>query len=119
MTSRHWCGTSYDLETFAWPDTFDGHLTYFIGQLEECPTTGLVHIQFYCEFDSPVRRSHVKRILASPSAHLEPRMGSGQEAADYCRKLPCLAPPYSLGMQGRRPVFFSDSRWPYGTQLFV
>lgn len=98
MTSRHWCGTSYDLESFLWPEALSDRLSFFVGQLEECPTTGSAHIQFYCEFSSPVRISHVKRLFASPTAHLEPRKGSPESAASYCRKQPNLAPPYSIGM---------------------
>ena len=58
------------------------NLRYMGGQIERCPDTGTLHIQFYAEFSKSYRRNEV---LRSISANVEPRKGSRDDARGYCR----------------------------------
>jgi len=62
-----------------------GKATYLVYQEEMCPDTGRIHIQGYAEFPSPIRRKKLQEYIANP-CHVEKRMGTPQEAADYCKK---------------------------------
>lgn len=76
----HWC--------FTWNNP-DGHIEwpsnvrYAVYQLEE-GEEGTQHFQGYVEFERSVRFSALKKLL--PEAHWEPRLGSRDEARDYCMK---------------------------------
>lgn len=59
---------------------------FVAGQFERGADSGLLHFQGYIVFSEPQRMSGAKRILDAPSAHLEVRRGSHQQAVDYCRK---------------------------------
>lgn len=61
-------------------------LSYFVGQVEECPTSKKIHWQCYVEFTEPKTLKQVKHILHDPSVHAEPRRGTQQQAIDYCTK---------------------------------
>lgn len=61
------------------------HVSYVIGAKEQ-GEGGTPHIQGYVEFKNRKKLSTVKRITPLQRAHLEPRRGTPQEAADYCRK---------------------------------
>lgn len=58
-------------------------LVYAVGQIEESPETGQLHIQAYTEWQQSKRRSEVGKLIAG---HLEYRKGSREDARDYCRK---------------------------------
>ena len=58
-------------------------LVYAVGQIEESPETGQLHIQAYTEWQSSKRRSEISKIIAG---HLEYRKGSREDARDYCSK---------------------------------
>lgn len=58
-------------------------LVYAVGQIEESPETGQLHIQAYTEWQTSKRRSEISKIIAG---HLEYRKGSREDARDYCRK---------------------------------
>lgn len=58
---------------------------YIIYQQETCPNTGRLHWQGYAEFSGQKSFKQLKEIFGQ-DAHLEPREGSAQAAADYCRK---------------------------------
>ena len=87
MTHRGWCGTQFQLENFDPPEqpTPENKVKYFVYQLEECPDTGALHLQFYVEFTSPQRYTAVRR-LVGVGAHWEPRQGTPAQADAYCRK---------------------------------
>ncbi len=60
------------------------NLRYLGGQIEKSPRTGNLHIQFYLEFKQSYR---LKTILSKMlKAHLEPRLGSRDDARAYCLK---------------------------------
>ena len=88
MVSRGWCWTVFDFESFDPIDqcTKENAIKYGIYQIEQCPDTGTYHIQGYYEFTRGVRRAHVQRVLCVPNAHCDPRRGSPEKAANYCRK---------------------------------
>ena len=58
------------------------NMRYLGGQIERCPTTGTLHIQFYVEFKKSLRMNEVLRGL---SADIDPRKGTRDEARKYCR----------------------------------
>lgn len=45
---------------------------------------GTHHLQGYAEFKTPVRRSHLRRVIGP--AHFEPARGDAHDAAEYCKK---------------------------------
>lgn len=57
--------------------------SYLVTGKEKAPTTGQLHLQGYVELKKPVRRTQLVKILA---CFWEPAKGTGQQAADYCRK---------------------------------
>lgn len=83
MALRAWCFTinnpSFDVLSLPHPD----HVRYMVWQREK-GEEGTVHVQGYAEFARPVRMAAIKR--AWPTAHLEPRMGTRDQARDYCMK---------------------------------
>ncbi|AUM61930.1 Rep [uncultured virus] len=82
--SRGWCFTvnTYDDSYERWLKTID--CQYLIYGREVAPTTGREHLQGYVHFGQPKTRLSVSKLL--PRAHLERRMGSIQQAVDYCKK---------------------------------
>lgn len=58
---------------------------YTVAQEEMCPTSGVVHLQGYVEFDRRVKMSTLKNIF-SKRIHWEKRRGNSQQARDYCSK---------------------------------
>lgn len=96
---RHWCATVYAghiglddecseeeiMEGFEryWSSMNPVGLRYAIAQIERCPQTGNLHIQAYTEWSRSMRRSEVYKTFP---ASLEPRMGSRDDARDYCRR---------------------------------
>lgn len=59
--------------------------SYHVFGIEVCPTTGRKHIQGYIEYDTQLSMSNAKSRI-HPSAHLEKRRGTPQQASDYCKK---------------------------------
>ena len=80
--SKYWCFTinnpSDTDKPFDWPGT-----DYVVYQLEKSES-GTLHHQGYVEFPVNKRRSAVKKIHAT--AHWEKRLGSQDQAIDYCKK---------------------------------
>lgn len=96
---RHWCFTSYE---DAWPAWIPDKMVYQVYQIEVCPDSGRFHIQGYVEFKRSVRLNSAKKLIKLPTAHLEPRQGSRQQARNYCmkeesRSLNDDAGPYEYG----------------------
>jgi len=83
---RNWCFTynnpsgSIDVDINS-----EDRIVYACWQLE-VGDNGTEHFQGYLEFDRPVTRGQIKKIFLCNSMHLEPRMGTREEARDYCRK---------------------------------
>lgn len=61
-------------------------LSYLIVGLERGEETERWHQQGYCEFNKQIRMNQVKRLLRSPSVHLEIAKGSPQQNRTYCLK---------------------------------
>ena len=90
--ARSWCFTVFKfnnevIEDPLWtgreiPPTLQ-HCVY---QVEKCPTTGKLHLQGLLTVKNPLTMTGVKKLLNDPSAHLEIRKGSFEEAAAYCKK---------------------------------
>lgn len=59
------------------------HLRYGICQLER-GSEGTLHLQGYLEFDRSIRASSIQSAL--PGSYHSRRMGSRQQAIDYCQK---------------------------------
>jgi len=62
-------------------------MAYLVYQLEKCPTTGTPHFQGYCELKRNARLSGVIKLLGK-HANIQPRRGTADEAADYCKEGP-------------------------------
>lgn len=94
MTSRprracYWVFTENDE-----PDVFvdalhqDGlpeGVRYLCGQMERAPDTGRRHFQGYLQLIKPQALSWVRTVVSS-TAHFEVRMGTHEQAREYCRK---------------------------------
>lgn len=81
--SLFWCITVYDDQEFT--DLFnDERITYIVGQREKCPETGRLHYQIYAEFRSRIRFTTLKK--SYPTSHFESRLGTQDEAIEYCIK---------------------------------
>nr|WAE42827.1 MAG: replication associated protein [Cressdnaviricota sp.] len=61
------------------------HMNYLVYQLE-VGAQGTEHYQGYVEVHRKVTLKKVKSILQDDRMHVEMRMGTAQEAADYCKK---------------------------------
>ncbi len=59
---------------------------YGIGQYERGKETRLLHFQGYVVFRAPIRLAAAKLSLHAPTAHLEIRRGTHDEANSYCSK---------------------------------
>ncbi|MEM4721922.1 MAG: hypothetical protein QXT73_07695 [Candidatus Methanomethylicaceae archaeon] len=85
--STDWCftinnGLEWNHEAFA----VLSEIEYMIYQYEQAPTTNTVHVQGFVVFKKRRTLRKAKQLLGAPTAHLEVRRGSRQEARDYCRK---------------------------------
>lgn len=58
------------------------------------------HLQGYCELDKMYRFNAIKKLI--PTAHIESRKGTAQEAADYCKKDGKFEESGSISNPGRR-----------------
>ena len=97
---RHWCVTIYaghigldddysdeeliDSMKLHWETVrYSPNLSYAVGQIERCPTTGRLHIQAYTEWKRSLRMSEVYKVCPG---NLDYRKGTREDARDYCRK---------------------------------
>lgn len=118
MTHRAYCFTYFlqdndDEENpafLSWqsPEDFPEKVRSIIYQTERCPTSGRPHIQGYFELKSPVRPGQAASLLGARGVHVEPRRGTAEQAAEYCRKPETRISGYSAslgefgGGQGKR-----------------
>lgn len=100
----HWCFTHYDLDNRI---AFDPNImSYMVSQIEKCPKTGKLHQQGYIELLRKKTLGGLKKALGVKSTHFEPRRGTSQQAAEYCKKVESrIEPPIEEGeisQQGAR-----------------
>lgn len=82
--ARNWMITKYqDLEYIPMVSP----LTYWTGQLEQCPSTERIHLQAYLEFGKPMSMIGVKKFLKDSTVHCEVRKGSQKQAIEYVTKV--------------------------------
>lgn len=62
-------------------------LVFMVYQLEECPSTGKLHLQGYCEFSEKVSMKWIKEQFKDSTLHCEQRKGTQKQAIDYCTKI--------------------------------
>nr|WAE42457.1 MAG: replication associated protein [Cressdnaviricota sp.] len=79
----HWCFTSFAIDTLTVPNAHK-QFQYCVYQVEACPETGRLHLQGYIEFRRSIRMLVLKKLLNDPGVHLEPRMGTRDQARFYC-----------------------------------
>lgn len=81
-------------------------VTYFVFQHERGARGDRDHLQGYCEMPGQRTLGSVKELIGAPTAHIEKRMGSAKQAADYCKKEESrIAGPWEGGeisAQGKR-----------------
>lgn len=86
---RNACFTSYKLDAVFTEWTEEEHpesIRFLCYQKEKCPTTERIHYQGYVEVKKAYRLKALQTLLGDPTMHVEPRRGTPQEAAAYCRK---------------------------------
>lgn len=97
----HWCFTLFSfedsLEELGLRLSRHSQFRYYVAQLEKCPRTGSPHYQGYIEFKRSVRHAVVKDLIGG-SPHVSARLGSRDEARDYCMKEDTRHPLGDLGI---------------------
>lgn len=83
-------------------------ISYCIFQFEE-GESGVPHFQGYLELKSALRMTAVKKMLSN-RLHLEKRLGTPQEASDYCT--PSKGKPEN---QGNPDPSYREGPWVFGT----
>lgn len=87
---RNACFTAYVDPRLNWDLT---KIEYVIMQEEICPSTGRRHWQGYAELDKAYTMRTMKlKIFRDNSIHIESRMGTQEEAINYCKKMDTRAP---------------------------
>ncbi len=80
--------------------------SFVIFQEELCPTTSKEHIQFYGELIKLTRLNAIKKFFSDKTIHIEKRLGSQDQAIDYCSKSETRnSDPITVGLkkqQGQR-----------------
>lgn len=85
MANRSYCFTIFDVDNLD-ESKFDENVRYCVFQLEK--TKGeRMHWQGYIELAKPMRINQVKEKYLTDEAHLEPRMGTRDQARAYCMKI--------------------------------
>ncbi len=63
-----------------------------IGDGTDAVPAGTYHFQGYCEFKVQTRLAAAKALLGGITVHIEPRMGTQEQAIAYCKKLDTKIP---------------------------
>lgn len=79
---RHWIGTSYSVQTIPYDERVTKCVTY---QLEQCPNTGRLHLQFAISFLNARTLSGVQHFIGDHACHLESARNP-TDAHAYCNK---------------------------------
>ena len=86
---RNWIGTLFIQDGFnasEWMQGLfeNGEVAFVCGQLEQCPKTGRIHLQYMIQMDRSRQLARVRKISAQ--THWEPVRGSCAQARAYCTK---------------------------------
>lgn len=105
--SRGWCFTSFaeDLvESFREQDvTLPTGLKYLVGQVEECPETGRLHVQGFARCTKPMRRKGFQNAIGDGVCNCRPQRGTFDQARAYCTKEESrVSPPVELGERDKQ-----------------
>jgi len=68
------------------PLTSFTNIKYMVWEIEHGEEGGRLHVQGYTEFKNPITWSAIKRDADTQYIHLEKRLGTAQQASDYCKK---------------------------------
>lgn len=84
---RFWCFTlnNYTTDEQSEFEVSHENVSYIIYG-EEVGENGTPHLQGYIEFVKNTRISAIKKLFKNNRMHLEKRIGTSQQASDYCRK---------------------------------
>lgn len=83
--SKHWCFTSYKAG-YNLEHVDKSKVLYVVYGVERCPKTGRTHYQGFVSFKNRTTLGSAKAFIGDTGAHFEPKRGTIQEAADYCKK---------------------------------
>lgn len=83
---RNYVFTSYNVCEPYRQLLLDLDVEFIVFQTEKCPDTNRLHYQGYVELKDQMRLPGIKKLMQDNTVHIEQRKGSGQQAADYCRK---------------------------------
>lgn len=103
MRNRNWTITNHDMKWL--PDTAIKNakgVKYAVFGKEIGKETEKEHWQGYVEFNEGISLKTVKERLNIPTAHLESRKGTAQQASDYCKKDGQFIEIGKLSQQGKR-----------------
>jgi len=107
MAGRNWLLTYYGtkLDFDSGLSAGESFIRGAIYQQERCPDTGRLHLQAYLETQRPVRLTALSKLW--PGIHAERRLGTRQQAIDYCTKEKSkVSGPFTFGSmelnQGKR-----------------
>ena len=98
---RNWCGTLFtteesEIERLVEAGRFLGaqseRVRYIVGQLEKCPDSGRIHLQFYLQLRNPAALKSVKSLVGKfdenfgRTVHFSQANGSAEANHAYCSK---------------------------------
>lgn len=87
----------------------NNRVTFGVGQVERCPTSGRLHLQCYLVTTTKLRLVTVKSFFGDSAPHLEARRGTHNEAVAYCTKEETrVAGPWTFGQAPAGQGFRSD-----------
>jgi len=84
--SKYWCFTLFNTPKFTDEKSLPKEVQYVIYQTEKAPTTDKQHYQGYIELKNRIRMTSLKSLFADDTVHLEPRIGTQEQAIHYCTK---------------------------------
>jgi len=97
---RNFCFTLYDSDAETVAKFAADYCSYLIYGNEICPDTQRKHMQGYAELKKQTRFTTIKKIFST--IHVEKRIGSASQAADYCKKDQDFLEFGSISRQGKR-----------------
>jgi len=99
--ATRWCFTLYHTEVSEVEGKLRPLVEYAIWQQEQCPTTGVLHMQGFAVFYKRKRFSQLKLIW--PHAHWETQESTDEKCIAYCSKSESrVAGPWELGTRPTR-----------------